>query len=152
MIKHCYSLCLASLMLVLAGCTTHSNYPSPPQPQPAPKPAAPAPVVTQPQPGAVAPTPATPAVMINPAALSLARQGRSQYQAQDYQGAIATAERGLRIDRRAADLYLLLAESYVQLGQPDKARLFIQQGKRFAAPGSDAAQGLQRLELMVQGY
>lgn len=151
MIKHCYSLCLASLLLMLAGCTTQSNYPSP-QPQPAPKPAAPPPAVTYPQPGAVTPAPATPAVMINPAALSLARQGRTQYQQQDYQGAIATAERGLRIDRRAADLYLLLAESYLQLGQPDKARLFIQQGKRFATTGSEAAQGLQRLELMVQGY
>lgn len=153
MIKHCYSLCLASLLLVLAGCASHSNYPAPPsQPQAAPKPSAPPPAVTQPQPGAVAPVPATPTVMINPAALSLARQARGQYQAQDYQGAIATAERGLRIDRRAADLYLLLAESYVQLGQPDKARLFIQQGKRFATAGSEAAQGLQRLELMVQGY
>nr|WP_324259938.1 tetratricopeptide repeat protein [Cellvibrio fontiphilus] len=152
MIKHCYPLCLASLLSVLAGCSTQSSYPPSSQPQAAPKPTAPPPAVTYPQPGAVAPTPATPAVMINPAALSLARQGRGQYQQQDYQGAIATAERGLRIDRRAADLYLLLAESYLQLGQPDKARLFIQQGKRFATAGSEAAQGLQRLELMVQGY
>jgi len=115
MIKCCFRLCLASLLLVLVGCATYSDYPTYPAPPPEPEPVRPAPVVVQPQPEAVAPAPA-PVVALNPAAVSLAKQARSQYQTQDYQGAIATAERGLRIERRAADLYLLLAQSYVQFG------------------------------------
>ena len=149
MIKRCSQLCLAGLLFVLAGCATHSDYPSYPAPQPQ-EPVKPAPVVVQPQPGAVTPAPVpAPAMVLNPAAVSLAKQARGQYQAQDYQGAIATAERGLRIERRAADLYLVLAQSYVQLGSPDKAKMFVQQGKRFATPGSDAAQGLLRLDLLL---
>lgn len=141
-------LCFATLLITLVGCSTHqpTYRPAPVQPKPAAtKPTAP--VVVQPQPDAVA-KPA-PLVVLNPAALSLARQARGQYQAQDYQGAIATAERGLRIERRAADLYLVLAQSYVQLGSPDKAKMFVQQGKRFAASGSEAAQGLLRLDLLL---
>lgn len=86
-----------------------------------------------------------PAPVVNPAILSLSRQARGQYLAQDYQGAIATAERGLRIERRAADLYLILAQSYVQLGLPQKAEMFVQQGLRFAPQGSEVASGLLRV-------
>jgi Flp pilus assembly protein TadD len=86
---------------------------------------------------------------LNPAAISLARQARNQYLAQDYQGAIATAERGLRIERRAADLYLVLAQSYVQLDQPQKAEMFVQQGLRFAPQGSDVASGLLRVRELI---
>jgi Flp pilus assembly protein TadD len=151
MIKCCYRLCLASLLLVLVGCATHTDYPTYPAPQPEPEPTEPAPVIVKPQPDAVV-TPPAPAVALNPAALSLAKQARGQYQSQDYQGAIATAERGLRIERRAADLYLLLAQSYVQLGLPDRARMFVQQGLRFALPGTDAAEGLQRVKQILDGY
>lgn len=132
--------------LAFVGCATHTPSPPPPPPpvtSPAPvitKPETPA--VVQPQPGVV-PKPAPAA--LNPAALSLARQARGQYLAQDYQGAIATAERGLRIERRAAELYLLLAQSYVQLGLPQKAEMFVQQGLRFAPQGSDVASGLLRV-------
>lgn len=141
-------LCIAALLITLVGCASQqpTHRPAPVQPKPAvTNPGTP--VVVQPQPDAVAKP--SPLVVLNPAALSLARQARGQYQAQDYQGAIASAERGLRIERRAADLYLVLAQSYVQLGSPDKAKLFVQQGKRFAAPGSEAAQGLLRLELLL---
>lgn len=153
MIKCCYRLCLASLILMLVGCATYSDYPTypAPQPQPEPVPTTPAPVIVEPQPDAVV-TPPAPAVMLNPAALSLAKQARGQYQARDYQGAIATAERGLRIERRAADLYLLLAQSYVQLDLPERARMFVQQGLRFALPGTEAADGLQRVKQIVDGY
>ncbi|MDO8345193.1 MAG: hypothetical protein Q7T48_18470 [Cellvibrio sp.] len=146
--------CLLAGAFAIVGCATSTQ-----QPQTSPsvvdrptsvvKPGEPA--VVQPQPGAV-PKP-VPVVSLNPAAQSLAKQARQQYLSQDYQGAIATAERGLRIERRAADLYLVLAQSYVQLALPEKAKMFVQQGMRFAAPGSDVAQGLARVQEMVdQGY
>jgi len=146
--------CVLAGVLVIVGCTTSTHAPQTPapvisKPTGAVQPGQPA--VVQPQPGAV-PKP-VPSVALNPAAQSLAKQARQQYLSQDYQGAIATAERGLRIERRAADLYLVLAQSYVQLALPEKARMFVQQGLRFAAPGSDVAQGLARVQEMVdQGY
>ena len=150
MFKSIYLSFLIIVSFVFTGCATNTS-----TQQPAPvldreavaSPEQPS-VVVQPQPGAVpAPVPA-PAVL-NPAAQSLARQATSQYQRQDYQGAIATAERGLRIERRAADLYLVRAQSYVQLGSPDKAQMFVQQGLRFAAPGSETAKGLMRVQEIV---
>lgn len=146
--------CVIAGVFAIVGCATSTQPPQTPPPvvdRPGSivKPGEPA--VVQPQPGAV-PKPA-PTVALNPAAQSLAKQARQQYQSQDYQGAIATAERGLRIERRAADLYLVLAQSYVQLALPEKAKMFAQQGLRFAAPGSDTAQGLARVQEMVnQGY
>lgn len=139
--------CLLAGVFVIVGCATSTQQPptSPSvidRPTSVVKPGEPA--VVQPQPGAV-PKPA-PVVSLNPAAQSLARQARQQYLSQDYQGAIATAERGLRIERRAADLYLVLAQSYVQLALPQKAKMFVQQGMRFAAPGSDAEMGLLRVK------
>ena len=89
------------------------------------------------------------AAVLNPAVTSLLNQARGQYQAQNYLGAIATAERALLIDRRAADIYLLLAQSYMQLDQPHKAKMFVQQGLRYAQPQSEAAQGLLRVREIV---
>ena len=154
MIKCIYVLFLFVAISAFTGCSTHTQQPQ----QPAPVTSKPTgaikpnqPAVVQPQPGAVPKS--VPVVTLNPAAQSLAKQARQQYLAQDYQGAIATAERGLRIERRAADLYLVLAQSYVQLALPAKAKMFVQQGLRFAAPGSDVAQGLARVQEMVdQGY
>lgn len=146
--------CVFAGVFIIVGCTTSTHQPQTPapvisKPTSVAKPGEPA--VVQPQPGAV-PKP-VPSVALNPAAQSLAKQARQQYLSQDYQGAIATAERGLRIERRAADLYLVLAQSYVQLALPEKAKMFVQQGLRFAAPGSDVAQGLARVQEMVdQGY
>lgn len=142
-------LLLAGSVLVFIGCTPYSQPPQHPAPAPSKPPVTgpTAPPVVQPQPGAV-PRPA-PTVSLNPAAISLARQARNQYLAQDYQGAIATAERGLRIERRAADLYLVLAQSYVQLDQPQKAEMFVQQGLRFAPQGSEVASGLLRVRELI---
>ncbi|WP_049631763.1 hypothetical protein [Cellvibrio sp. pealriver] len=139
--------CAIAGVLTIVGCSTQPQAPQRPAPvieKPAvTKPAEP--VVVQPQPGVV-PTPATPPVQtLNPAALSLARQAHSQYLQQDYQGAIATAERGLRIERRAADLYLVLAQAYAQLGLSQKADMFAQQGLRFAPQGSEVAEKLLRV-------
>lgn len=141
-------LLIAGFVLTFVGCTPYSQQPSP-RTAPAPsksttvKPATPP--VVQPQPGVVP----KPAVSLSPAAVSLARQARNQYLAQDYQGAIATAERGLRIERRAADLYLVLAQAYVQLGQSQKAEMFVQQGLRFAPQGSEVASSLLRVREVI---
>ena len=149
MIKCIYVSILVVTVSAFTGCATHT--PSTPLPPVEERPvgAPPAePVVVVPQPfGTPKPAPVT--APSNPAVQSLARQARSQYQAQDYHGAIATAERGLRIERRAADLYLVLAQSYVQLALPEKARMFIQQGLRFAPPGSEVADGLLRVQAVV---
>lgn len=139
-------------VLVMVGCSTHQQTPQGPAPVvdrvPTAKPSEP--VVVQPQPSAVPQTPVTPPVQsLSPATQSLARQARGQYQQQDYQGAIATAERGLRIERHAAELYLVLAQAYVQLGQEQKANLFAQQGLRYAPQGSDVAGALIRLREML---
>lgn len=77
---------------------------------------------------------------------SLAAMARQQYQAGQYQSAIATAERGLRIDRRAAGLYLVLAQSYMQLQMPQQAKNFVLQGLRYAAQGSDVEKSLLRIK------
>lgn len=143
-------LLIAGLTLAFAGCTPYSEQQRPPVETRQPEVTSPgtttpsAPPVVQPQPSAV-PRQA-PAVTLNPAAVSLAKQARGQYQSQDYQAAIATAERGLRIERRAPDLYLILAQSYLQLGQPQKASMFAQQGLRYASQGSDVASGLLQVK------
>lgn len=88
---------------------------------------------------------------VNPAVISLGNQARVQYNARNYQGAIATAERGLRIDRRASELYLVLAQSYLQLAMPQQAEQFVQQGLRFAQSGSSVAQSLLRVREILSG-
>lgn len=155
MIKLLLRPCLLAGMFVIAGCSTYTQQPQNPPPV-VNKPGViepNQPVILKPQPGSVPNAPAPAVAALNPAALSLAKQARQQYQSLDYQGAIATAERGLRIERRSAELYLVLAQSYIQLALPDKARMFVQQGLRFAVPGSDAAEGLTRAQdLINQNY
>jgi len=95
---------------------------------------------------------ATPqAPVVNPAVTSLSNQARTQYNTRNYQGAIATAERGLRIDRRASELYLVLAQSYLQLAMPQQAEQFVQQGLRFAQSGSAVAESLLRVREILTG-
>lgn len=72
----------------------------------------------------------------NPAVDGLIEQAGLAYQSGDYQGAIANAERGLRIDRREPALYLLLARSYMELAQPRQADEFARQGLRYTTPGT----------------
>jgi tetratricopeptide (TPR) repeat protein len=84
------------------------------------------------------------------ATASLVSQARAQYQAKNYQGAIAIAERALRIDRRAPDVYLILAQSYMQLANTQAALQFAQQGIRFAQAGTDLAQTLMQVRDLLQ--
>jgi len=78
----------------------------------------------------------------NGAINSLIQQAKTQYAAKNYAGAIATAERGLRIDRRAAELYLILAQSYLQQANTQVAQQFVQQGIRYSQAGTEVAQSL----------
>lgn len=142
---------IIALSALITGCATSTYEPVPPS-EPLPPGSEQVPTETLPPEPAVIPEmvkPTPPVVTPNPAVESLIRQARTQYQSQNYQGAIATAERGLRIDRRSADLYLLLAQSYVQLALPQKAKMFVQQGLRYAQQGSDAALGLMRVQEVV---
>ncbi len=70
------------------------------------------------------------------AVLSLVQEGWTLYREGRWQEAIATAERGLRIQRRVAELYLLLAHAYLALDDPDQARAFAHQGLRYSRNGS----------------
>ena len=63
---------------------------------------------------------------------SLVVEGWAQYRAGQWHEAIATAERGLRIQRRVAELYLLLARAYLGLDNSAQARVFARQGLRYS--------------------
>lgn len=118
----------------------------------------PDPSVSAPAPGSTIPDPTPEPMVVMPppppathsAVSSLVKQARSYYLMQDYQNAIASAERGLRIDRRAADLYLVLAQSYIQLALPQKANMFVQQGLRYAQQGSEVADSLERVQEIIR--
>lgn len=88
--------------------------------------------------------PAAPAASSN-ATASLVSQARAQYQAKNYQGAVATAERALRIDRRSPEVYLVLAQSYIQLANTQLAMQFAQQGIRYSQAGTELAKTLTQV-------
>lgn len=148
--KHLLRIALLAMVCQLLGCaTTGEQEPSVPvidrsvpvektEVKPPEKPPIPvAPPVAVPQTRTVAP--------VGNAVVSLASQARAQYAAKNYQGAVATAERGLRIDRRAPELYLILAQSYVQLANTQLAQQFVQQGIRYSQAGTEIAQSLLSL-------
>lgn len=113
---------------------TKPEAPQPPKPvEPPPPPQ------VMPQTQAQAPSAASKAVG------SLADQARAQYKAKNYQGAIATAERALKIDRRSPEVYLILAQSYTQLANKQLALQFVQQGIRYAQAGTELANSLLQM-------
>lgn len=119
-------------------------------PKPAPVVAPPVkpqePIVSEPAPPSRAPIPPA----SSNATASLVSQARAQYQAKQYQAAIAIAERALRIDRRSPDVYLVLAQSYMQLANRQLALQFVQQGIRYAQAGTDLAQTLLQVRDSLQ--
>ncbi|MCW8196212.1 hypothetical protein F6455_15570 [Proteobacteria bacterium 005FR1] len=124
---------LISSALVLAGCATYT-----PAPAPAPAPES--------ETGSASrPAPAIPKQEPERAVDRLLEESRSQLAARDWQAAIASAERGLRINRREAELYLLIAEAYRGLGNGDRSVQFARQGLRHAAEGSRTAKALHNL-------
>ncbi|WP_341939455.1 tetratricopeptide repeat protein [Marinimicrobium sp. C2-29] len=80
------------------------------------------------------------------AVVSLIDQARLAYERGEYDVAIAVAERGLRIDRREPELYLLLAQSYLHLARPKRAGQFAQQGMRYSPPNSPLYQALEAVK------
>lgn len=139
----------------LTGCATHAPAPAHQSKAIEKQPAAPVAEQTAPvkPPEPVAPVQAQPMPSTAPvenkpqnfAVTSLVQQAKAQYNVKNYAGAIATAERGLRIDRRAAELYLILAQSYLQQANKQVAQQFVQQGIRYAQAGTDVAQNLLSL-------
>ncbi len=67
----------------------------------------------------------------------------ARLQQHDWPAVINIAEQGLRIDRREARWYLLLAESYHGMNQPAQSKLFASQGLRYCQGG--VCSQLQRL-------
>ncbi len=102
--------------------------------------AAPPPTYNRPRPASQAPRAATAS---SGALGSLLEQAKRAYGQGNYTSAIATAERGLRIDRRSAGLYLVLAQSYLALAEPGQAEQFANQGLRFSTSGTQEAQALE---------
>lgn len=80
----------------------------------------------------------------------LIAESRAQVASRDWQAAIATAERGLRIERREPELYLLLALGYQGLAENARAVQFARQGLRYAPdPASRVAGSLNQLLLAL---
>ncbi|GGY80001.1 hypothetical protein GCM10011613_26260 [Cellvibrio zantedeschiae] len=151
----CVSLCFAVTQLV--GCASHVATQSAPPVIEKSEPVAP-PVVKQPEkpvepvapPQAVPQTQAPVPTATSNATASLVSQARAQYQAKNYNAAIATAERALRIDRRSPEVYLVLAQSYVQLANTQLAMQFVQQGIRYSQAGTELAQALVQVRDSLQ--
>lgn len=148
--RHFLVMILLAALVQLTGCATNmQQQPEPPvieKSEPAAKPEVQVPIKP---PAPLTPLPVTPQTKtvapVGNAVASLITQARGQYAAKNYSAAVATAERGLRIDRRAAELYLVLAQSYVQLANTQLAKQFVQQGIRYSQAGSDVAQSLLSL-------
>lgn len=147
---------IVGLLFVVVGCSSVSYEPSEPSYRPGPSYPAPSESPTEIRdtpklhiPDETTPAP-EPALARGAEAIdSLAVTAAQDYNRGDYQAAIATAERGLRINRRSPDLYLVLAQSYLKLGQQDRARSFVGQGLRYAAPGTPVYHSLQRINEIV---
>jgi tetratricopeptide (TPR) repeat protein len=149
---------VAIIVLVqLTGCANQTRTESSPPVIEKSEPTAP-PVVKPPEkpvepaaPSAAVPQTQTPAPSATSnATASLVAQARAQYQTKNYQGAIATAERALRIDRRSPEVYLILAQSYVQLANKQLALQFVQQGIRYSQAGTELAQALMQVRDTIQ--
>lgn len=76
---------------------------------------------------------------------TLLNTARRQYDAGQYEAAIATAERALRMERGNAEIYLVIGHSYLALLQTELAGQFARQGLAFATAGSSVRQQLQSL-------
>ncbi len=110
--------------MILAGCTTapvqeEPNVPGKPQGQPT------AGEPTQPELNESRSRSTAPIVE------SLLREARQAQARRQWSTAIELAERGLRLDRYQPRLYLVLAESYLQLGKWPASREFARLGLRF---------------------
>ncbi len=152
-------LLLLSMLIQLVGCATHMQtqgsvppiensepviaQPGERQPEKSVDPALPS--VPRSQPQSQTQNPVQGSLANRTAVTSLVTQARAQYNAKNYHAAIATAERALRIDRRSPEVYLILAQSYVQLANTQLALQFVQQGIRYAQTGTELARTLMQV-------
>lgn len=82
----------------------------------------------------------------------LLTDARRHLVAQNWEAASASAERGLRIDRREPELYLVLARAYLGLADPHRALEFVRQGLRYANnDSSPVTVDLKRLQASLLG-
>lgn len=101
---------------------------------------------SEPEPPASRSQPSTPEAPPVQALSQMLQDSRAQLDARNWQAAIVSAERGLRINRREPELYLLLAKSYWGLAKLDRARQFARQGLRYVNdPSTPIAMGLNDL-------
>lgn len=115
----------AGLLLWLSGCASQTP--------------------TAAQPDRSAP-PATEAEPVHrPAAQDYAERARAALEQGQYDAAIATAERGLRVNRYQAELYWLLAQAYSRQGLQEQATNFARLGLRYAGDNAELAAQLQAL-------
>lgn len=136
-------LALLALMLVLTACATR---PITDDAEQAPKPPRMEERVEQEEPTVEAPP--TSDLALN----QLLMEARRNLAAEKWQAATVNAERGLRIDRREPELYLVLAKAYVGLSEPQRALEFVRQGLRYASnERSPVTVDLRRLQAMLQG-
>lgn len=120
---------LLVFLAVLGGCATRIVQESDPEEV----------VISRPQ-------PSTPQAAPVQALGRMLQDSRAQLNARNWQAAIVIAERGLRIDRREPEFYLLLAKSYWALAERDRARQFARQGLRYVSdPATPIALGLHDL-------
>lgn len=71
------------------------------------------------------------------AVTSLVNQAYEEYIGERYSRAIALAERGLRINRRSPELYLILAQCYWKQLLPTQSKQFAQKGLRYSRKDSE---------------
>ena len=76
---------------------------------------------------------------------NLVDEAWGHYQNNDPSRAIAVAERAQRLDVRSADVYLVLASSYLALGKQQVAEQFARRGISYSAAGSAVRSQLQQL-------
>lgn len=82
---------------------------------------------------------------VSPLQQRLRLSAQQRLAAGDLQEAIVLAEKGLRIDRKDAQFYLVLARAYQQLNDKSQSSYFAQQGLRYAKKESQTYRELTRL-------
>lgn len=123
---------LLAALMIISGCQStppapidsRSESPSYEGVVPPPRPSSPDVEAPKPVPRDVPPTP-------NAAVQTLEADAERYLANQQWQKSIEKAEQGLRIDRRNAEFYRILGESYRQLGDISQASRFARQAQRF---------------------
>ncbi|MBU2886092.1 tetratricopeptide repeat protein [Gilvimarinus agarilyticus] len=149
----CYGGWIISAVL-LASCASHTPAPvseagggqtlDPSVSQPSPD-------ATEPQQPAESGEPSAPAPVQpsmgnrDSAVAALLERSLSEYRRGRYPQSVATAERALRIDRRNADIYLLLAKNYYRLEDNQQAAQFAQRGLRYCGDDRSLKWELERI-------